>query len=75
MVKGAMTIVDKLLVAIISIAILSAFAPTVVVFLANLTDAMSTTTLAALFSANFLTLLFGIFALVIVIAMFVKKGK
>ena len=74
MAKLGTGIVDKLLVAIVGIAMLAAFAPIVIAFLANLTTAMSGTALAALFASSFLTLLFGIFALILVIKMF-KHGK
>lgn len=72
--KAASNIKDKLLIAIIAIAMLSAFAPIVIVFLGNLTTAMSGTSLAALFSTSFLTLLFGIFAIAIIFTMFKSKG-
>lgn len=68
--KSAMGIKDKLLGGIIAVAMLAAFAPIVIIFLANLTTAMSTTSLAALFTSSFLTLLFGIFAIAIVFKVF-----
>ena len=63
-------IADKILAGVVAVALLAAFAPIVIVFLGNLTTAMSGTALSALFATSFLTLLFGIFVLIYVFKVF-----
>lgn len=73
--KQVHSILNTIIIVIVSVAVIAGTAGTVVVFLGNLSTAMAGTGLASIFTTSFLTLLFGVFVLMAVLGLMLGKKQ